>query len=187
MCLSLSRIFEAYDFVSFPASIYSSYFLKQILGPNATLTQTLGWSVLINTFYLPGTFAGAFVCDKFGPKNTMLTGLVCQAIFGFALAGAFGDLKNNIAGLVILYGFFVAFGEFGSGNNLGLLASKAVAPSAVRGTFYGTAAGIGKGQYLSVPENFLNLPTDHPSSLQLALLSGLTLTPTSRMIWTPPD
>lgn len=128
---------------SYPASIYSSYFVKEIV-PDGNLNGILGWSVLINAFYLPGTIAGALVCDKLGPKNTMLLGLTLQAIFGFALAGAFGDLKNNLPGLVIIYGLFVAFGEFGPGNNLGLLASKAVAPSAVRGTFYGIAAGIGK-------------------------------------------
>ncbi|UZJ51151.1 hypothetical protein CBS101457_000471 [Exobasidium rhododendri] len=141
-----------YDYISYPASIYSSYFVSEIV-PDNDLFKSLGWSVLINAFYIPGTFAGAFVCDKIGPKNTMIIGLVLQAVFGFALAGAFGQLKGNLPGLVILYGFYVAFGEFGPGNNLGLLASKAVAPSAVRGTFYGVAAGIGKvgaftGSYL---------------------------------------
>ena len=46
--------------------------------------------------------------------------------------------------LCSLYGCFVAAGEAGPGNNLGLLASKAVAPTAVRGQFYGIAAAIGK-------------------------------------------
>lgn len=77
------------------------------------------------------------MCDRIGPKNTMLLGLIFQSIFGFALAGAFGSLKNNFPGLIILYSCYTAAGEFGAGNNLGLLASKAVAPSAVRGTFYG--------------------------------------------------
>ena len=141
-----------YDYISYPASIYSSYFVGEIV-PDGDLFKSLGWSVLINAFYIPGTFAGAFVCDKIGPKNTMMVGLVLQAVFGFALAGAFGSLRNNLPGLIILYGFYTCAGEFGAGNNLGLLASKAVAPSAVRGTFYGIAAGIGKvgaftGSYL---------------------------------------
>lgn len=74
----------------------------------------------------------------------MIIGLLCQSAIGFALAGAFGSLRNNLPGIVVLYGIYVAFGEFGPGNNLGLLASKAVSPSAVRGTFYGIAAAIGK-------------------------------------------
>lgn len=125
-----------YDYISYPASIYSSYFVAEIV-PDGDLFKSLGYATLINTFYIPGTIAGALVCDRIGPKNTMMIGLVLQAIFGFVLAGAFGQIKNNLPGLIILYGFYVAFGEFGPGNNLGLLASKSVAPSAVRGTFYG--------------------------------------------------
>ena len=37
-----------------------------------------------------------------------------------------------------------AFGEVGPGNNLGLLASKAIGPTAARGQLYGIAAAIGK-------------------------------------------
>lgn len=173
-----SYVLRADDWVSYPASLYSSYFVAEIV-PDGDLFKSLGWATLINAFYLPGTFAGALVCDRIGPKNTMLVGLLCQAVIGFGLAGGFGSLKNNLPGIVILYGIYVAFGEvslkdaalrltyaidilmrcwssdsqFGPGNNLGLLASKAVAPSAVRGTFYGIAAAIGKvgaftGSYL---------------------------------------
>ncbi|MCO5613691.1 hypothetical protein L7F22_067969 [Adiantum nelumboides] len=133
-----------YDYVSYPAGLYSGYFVDKIVPDDTDLTKVLGWSTLINAFYLPGTIIGAFVSDRLGPKNTMIIGLVCQCAIGFGLAGGFGSLKNNLPGIVILYGIYVAFGEFGPGNNLGLLASKAVAPSAVRGTFYGIAAAIGK-------------------------------------------
>lgn len=40
--------------------------------------------------------------------------------------------------------YLCRFGEFGPGNNLGLLASKSVAPTAVRGTIYGGIAAIGE-------------------------------------------
>lgn len=132
-----------YDWVSYPAGLYSSYFVSRIV-PDNNLYQSLGWSCLINAFYLPGTIIGALVTDRLGPKNTMIIGLLCQCVIGFALAGSFETLKGNLPGLVVLYGIYVAFGEFGPGNNLGLLASKAVSPSAVRGTFYGFAAAIGK-------------------------------------------
>lgn len=84
----------------------------------------------------------------------MLVGLACQAAIGFGMAAGFGHLKHNIAGFAVIYGFFLAFGEFGAGNNLGLLASKSVAPTAVRGTIYGLVAAIGKvgafsGSYVS--------------------------------------
>jgi hypothetical protein len=43
----------------------------------------------------------------------------------------------------VVYGIFISFGEFGPGNNLGLLASKSC-PTAIRGHFYGIAAAIVK-------------------------------------------
>lgn len=64
-----------------------------------------------------------------------------------------------------MYGLFLAFGEVGPGNNLGLLASKSVAPTAVRGLFYGIAAAIGKvgaftGTYAygSITDSFAKYP-----------------------------
>ena len=75
----------------------------------------------------------------------MIFGLLMQAIFGFALSGAYNQLvPNHIAGFAIMYGIFLAFGEVGPGNNLGLLASKAIGPTAARGQLYGIAAAIGK-------------------------------------------
>lgn len=71
-----------------------------------------------------------------------------QAIFGFAMSGAYNKLVpaegGSIAGFAIMYGLFLAFGEVGPGNNLGLLASKSVGPTAARGQLYGIAAAVGK-------------------------------------------
>lgn len=55
-----------------------------------------------------------------------------------------------------MYGLFLSFGELGPGNNLGLLASKAIGPTAARGQLYGIAAAVGKvgafiGTYTFVP------------------------------------
>jgi len=92
---------------------------------------------------MPGTLGGAFLVDYLGPKKTMLTGLILQAIIGFIMSGAYKALSNHIAAFAVVYGIFLSFGELGPGNCLGLLASKA-GPTAIRGQFYGTAAAIGK-------------------------------------------
>ncbi|SNX82971.1 related to GIT1 - Glycerophosphoinositol transporter also able to mediate low-affinity phosphate transport [Melanopsichium pennsylvanicum] len=137
-----------YDYVSYPSGIFSSLILKQ-LNPGTgsdydTLKRSLAYSTALNCFYLPGTIAGAFVSDRLGPKLTMIIGLLIQAVLAFIMGGAFGKVRESFGGYVTLYGLFLAFGEFGPGNNLGLLASKACGPAAVRGTFYGIAAAIGK-------------------------------------------
>lgn len=92
---------------------------------------------------MPGTLGGAFLVDYLGPKYTMITGLLLQAVIGFIMSGAYKSLSNNIGAFAVVYGIFLSFGELGPGNCLGLLASKA-GPTAVRGQFYGTAAAIGK-------------------------------------------
>ncbi|KAK0554552.1 glycerophosphoinositol permease [Tilletia horrida] len=141
---AVSLAWWIYDWVSYPAGLYSDYIVGQVLGPDASFQANLGWGVVINLFYIPGTLLGALVNDRLGPKYTMIIGLLVQAVIGFGMTGGYGNLKNHIAGFAILYGLFLSAGEFGPGNNLGLLASKATGPTAVRGLFYGIAAAIGK-------------------------------------------
>lgn len=92
---------------------------------------------------MPGTLIGAFAVDYLGPKWTMITGLLCQAVIGFIMSGAYVQLTNHIAAFAVVYGIFLSFGEFGPGNCFGMLAAK-TGPTAVRGQFYGFAAAIGK-------------------------------------------
>ncbi|KAF5342688.1 hypothetical protein D9611_001471 [Ephemerocybe angulata] len=92
---------------------------------------------------MPGTLGGAFVVDYLGPKYTMITGLLLQAVIGFIMSGLYKQLTSHIAAFAVVYGIFLSFGEFGPGNCLGLLASKS-SPTAIRGQFYGLAAAVGK-------------------------------------------
>jgi len=92
---------------------------------------------------MPGTIVGAFIVDYLGPKWTMITGLLLQAIVGFLMSGLYKHLTNRLAAFAVVYGLFLSFGELGPGNCLGLLASKS-SPTAIRGQFYGAAAAIGK-------------------------------------------
>jgi len=140
---AISFTWFLYDFIVYPFGIYSSTVVDTITGGNSSLTTVFGWNVVINLFYMPGTIIGAFVVDYLGPKWTMITGLLAQAFFGFIMSGLYNQLKKHIAGFAVIYGIFLCFGEFGPGNNLGLLASKS-SPTAIRGQFYGVAAAIGK-------------------------------------------
>jgi len=141
--LAISLTWFMYDFITYPFGIYSSTIVDTITGGDTSLSVVFGWATVINLFYMPGTIGGAFVVDYLGPKNTMITGLVLQAIIGFIMSGLYVQLKKHIAAFAVIYGIFLTFGEFGPGNCLGLLASKS-GPTAVRGQFYGIAAAIGK-------------------------------------------
>ncbi|KAI0077879.1 metabolite transporter [Panus rudis PR-1116 ss-1] len=139
----ISLAWFIYDFVTYPFGLYSSTVVNNITHGDDSLTVVLGWTVVINLFYMPGTIIGAFVVDFLGPKYTMITGLLCQSVIGFIMSGAYHQLTNHIAAFAVVYGIFLSFGELGPGNCLGMLAAKS-GPTAVRGQFYGAAAAIGK-------------------------------------------
>ncbi|KAH8118254.1 MFS Git1p-related glycerophosphoinositol and glycerophosphocholine permease [Phellopilus nigrolimitatus] len=132
-----------YDFIVYPFGIYSSTVVNNITGGNDSLTVILGWNVVINLFYMPGTLGGAFIVDYLGPKYTMIFGLLSQAVIGFIMSGAYVPLSKHIGAFAVVYGIFLSLGEVGPGNCLGMLAAKS-GPTAVRGQYYGAAAAVGK-------------------------------------------
>ncbi|ODQ64017.1 phospholipid transporter [Nadsonia fulvescens var. elongata DSM 6958] len=138
----VSTIWFIYDFSVYAFGIYSSTILNRII-PDHDIYKTFGWNVVMNFFYIPGSFLGAFASDNFGPRTTLVVGLLCQSVMGFFMAGFYGTLEKNVAAFTVIYGIFLSFGEFGPGNNSGLLAAKSSA-TPVRGQFYGLAAAIAK-------------------------------------------
>ncbi|KAG8991316.1 hypothetical protein FRB90_001394, partial [Tulasnella sp. 427] len=142
---AISLAWFIYDFITYPFGIYSSTITTTIIGDSAPLTTSLGWNVVINLFYIPGCMIGALLVDRVKPRLLMTIALLLQAVFGFAMSGAYSYFATpaHIAGFTIMYGIFLSFGEMGPGNCLGLLASKS-SPTAFRGVFYGCCAAIGK-------------------------------------------
>lgn len=143
--LVVSIIWFIYDFLTYSFSIYSSAWIYLILGDDYPLWVSLGWATLINFFYVPGSFIGAFVSDWIGPKYALVLGVTAQGIIGFIMTGLYGylDTPSHVAGFVVVYGIFLAVGEIGPGDNIGLIASKTCA-TAIRGQYYGIAAAMGK-------------------------------------------
>ncbi|PSS03475.1 major facilitator superfamily domain-containing protein [Coniella lustricola] len=144
--LVVSIIWFIYDFSSYPFGLYGSSILSSIYDSDtAPLTTIFGWNTVINLFYLPGTFIGAFVSDWIGPRYALALGVTLQAIVGFIMAGCYEQLAQAkyVAAFAVVYGIFLALGELGPGNNIGLLAAKTSA-TGIRGTYYGIAAAVGK-------------------------------------------
>ncbi|RJE23152.1 MFS phospholipid transporter Git1 [Aspergillus sclerotialis] len=141
----VSLIWFVYDFSAYSFNIYSSQWVSIILGDDAPLWKSMGFSVVVNVFYIPGSFAGAFISDWIGPRNTLTIGVLLQGIIGFIMAGCYQYLNTprNVAAFVVVYGIFSALGEMGPGDNIGLCASKSSA-TAIRGQYYGIAAAMGK-------------------------------------------
>ncbi|EKM48613.1 uncharacterized protein PHACADRAFT_266256 [Phanerochaete carnosa HHB-10118-sp] len=179
--LGVSLTWFIYDFITYPFGIYSSTITNNITGGSDSLTVVFGWSVVINLFYMPGTIIGAFVVDYLGPKYTMITGLLCQAVIGFIMSGLYRQLTNHVAAFAVVYGIFLSFGELGPGNCLGLLAAK-TGPTAARGKFYGLAAAIGKvGAFVgtwafpAIIDDFGGSKTDRGNTGPFWIGSGLAI------------
>ena len=142
----VSLIWFLYDFSSYSFGIYSSTILANIFDSDtAPLTTIFGWNTVINLFYIPGTMLGAPLSDYLGPKNALIVGVVLQAVVGFIMAGDYAALSkpSMVGGFAVAYGIFLALGELGPGNNIGLIAAKTCA-TGVRGRYYGIAAAVGK-------------------------------------------
>ncbi|TKA79518.1 hypothetical protein B0A49_01084 [Cryomyces minteri] len=142
---AVAAIWFIYDFSVYAFSVYSSAIVAALLGPDAQLWRALGWNVLLTLFYLPGALVGSCVSDRLGPGRTLALGAAAQGVVGFAMAAAYPALArpDAVGGFVAVYGVFLALGELGPGNNIGLVASTTAA-TAVRGQYYGVAAAAGK-------------------------------------------
>ncbi|KAI9275823.1 major facilitator superfamily domain-containing protein [Phascolomyces articulosus] len=141
--LITSGLWFAYDFVSFPNGVFSTIIIDTA-APGGSLIQTTSWNILLYAFYLPGAIGGALVVDKLGRRKTLALGLFAQGVVGMILGGTYAPLSANCFPMfVIMYGIFLALGEFGPGDCMGLNAME-LFPTAVRGSGYGFAAAMGK-------------------------------------------
>ncbi|KAF2857391.1 MFS phospholipid transporter Git1 [Piedraia hortae CBS 480.64] len=141
----VSAIWFIYDFSAYSFGLLSSQLLTNLLGDEKALWKSFGWNTLLNLFYMPGCLIGAWTSDWFGPKHALGYIVLVQAIIGFIMAGTYSYLAqpHYVGAFVVVYGIFIAIGEAGPGNNIGLIASKTCA-TAVRGQYYGIAAATGK-------------------------------------------
>lgn len=140
--LIVSVIWFIYDFSAYAFGLFSSPILA-LLYDSSDLYKVFGWNVVFNLFYIPGAFLGALAADYLGPRITLVVGVTLQSIVGYIMAATFDSVTKHIAGFVVAFGIFMTLGEFGPGDNIGLLASK-TSGTAIRGQYYGIAAAIGK-------------------------------------------
>lgn len=152
--LVVSLIWFIYDLSAYSFGLFSSYVIKNLYD-SSDLYQVFGWNIVLNLFYIPGALLGAVSADYFGPRLTLAAGVIIQSIMGLLMAAKFEDLQKSVAGFVVCYGIFLTLGEFGPGDNIGLLAAKTSA-TPIRAQYYAIAAAIGKigafvGTYIFTP------------------------------------
>jgi MFS family permease len=134
----VALIWFIYDFCSYSFSNFSddiiSNFFKATNQP-IVLWKNIGWGCFMNFWYMPGCIIGGFLADVpwIGPKMQLVGALLLQGIIGIGIAGGAKtlDTPHALGGFVILNGIFLALGEVGPGDLIGLFASKTSA-TAVR-------------------------------------------------------
>ena len=131
-----------YDFVTFPNGVFSGTIIASVV-PNADLTRTAEYQLLLGIIALPGVFLGAYLCDILGRKKTMMLGFSGYLVFGLIIGCAYEKITKIIPLFVVFYGLMQSSGNLGPGDMLGLLSSESYA-TAVRGTCYGISAALGK-------------------------------------------
>ncbi|KAK0517799.1 Plasma membrane permease, mediates uptake of glycerophosphoinositol and glycerophosphocholine, partial [Tilletia horrida] len=110
---------------------------------DSTLKSTAEYQLLLSAIALPGAFLGAFALPYFGSKYLLMTGFTGFIIIGLSIGLAWEKVTANVPAFVVLYGLLASFGNFGPGSVCGLVAAESY-PTALRGTFYGLSAAIGK-------------------------------------------
>ncbi|CAO3663354.1 unnamed protein product [Rhizopus stolonifer] len=141
--LVASGLWFIYDFISYPSGVFSSVIIDSVASGESTI-EVVAWNILLYAFYLPGSLLGAFSVDKIGRRKTLAVGLLAQGVVGMILGGVYELIsKNCLPMFIIMYGLYLALGEYGPGDTMGLNATE-LFPTAVRGTCYGMAAAVGK-------------------------------------------
>lgn len=134
------------DFVqTFPNGVFSGTIIASVVPSNANdvILRTAEWTLLLGTLALPGVFLGAYLCDRFGRKNTMMLGFSGYLVFGLIIGCSYDQITKIVPLFVVFYGLMQSSGNTGPGDMLGLISSETYATS-IRGTCYGLSAAVGK-------------------------------------------
>ncbi|KAL1895457.1 Plasma membrane permease, mediates uptake of glycerophosphoinositol and glycerophosphocholine [Sporothrix stenoceras] len=133
-----------YDFITFPNGVFSGLIIASVVPSSGnSILKTAEWDLLLGVVALPGVFAGAYLCDRIGRKNTMILGFSGYLVFGLIIGCAYDKITKILPLFIVFYGLMMSFGNLGPGDMLGLLSSESYA-TAVRGTCYGISAALGK-------------------------------------------
>ncbi|KAF8887080.1 major facilitator superfamily domain-containing protein [Infundibulicybe gibba] len=172
--VAISSVWFLYDFIGYPFAIYTSGILNKywsprdpamkvaksiisLTGGSDSLHVIFGWNIIVNMFLLPGAFSGAFMVDYFGAKNTLIIGLVSQAIIGFIMSALYKQLTGHMAAftaspnlitfathLQVFRSSTAYFSASAKSRKLYICVGQQEFPNSVRGQFFGVAAAAGK-------------------------------------------
>jgi hypothetical protein len=127
--LAVCSIWFVYDWIAYSFGLYFGDTVTNLKSTEENrMWVDLGWNTFMNCWYVPGAILGAYLADmkRLNPRHILGGFFIAQSILGFIIAACYEKLleRKNIGAFVITYGIFLAFGEAGPGDNIGLFASK---------------------------------------------------------------
>ncbi|KAJ7596504.1 major facilitator superfamily domain-containing protein [Mycena floridula] len=131
-----------YDFIVFPNGVFSGTIIASVIH-NSDIKKTAEWQLLLGAISLPGVIVGAYLCNIFGRRNTMMLGFSGYLVFGLIIGLSYDKISTIIPLFVVFYGLMQSSGNMGPGDMLGLVSAESY-PTPIRGTMYGISAAIGK-------------------------------------------
>ncbi|SNX84509.1 related to GIT1 - Glycerophosphoinositol transporter also able to mediate low-affinity phosphate transport [Melanopsichium pennsylvanicum] len=140
--LGTAGVWFVYDFVVFPLGVFSGTIISTVV-KNPTLLHVAEWQLLLSSIGIPGVILGVLALPKFGSRLCFMLGLGGFVVLGLIIGLSYDKIVKISPLFVILFGLISAVGNFGPGNQCGLVSAE-IYPSSLRGTFYGISAAFGK-------------------------------------------
>ncbi|TFY65266.1 hypothetical protein EVJ58_g2090 [Rhodofomes roseus] len=136
-----SSLWFVYAFIAYPKIVFSEAIIFRVV--NGNLWRTVGLELLLSLITFGGSLAGAFLCDSFGRRKTILLALNGFVLAALITGSAYDRLTNIVPLLVIFYALTLFMGNIGPGNLLSLVTAD------VRASFYGITAAFGTAGAIS--------------------------------------
>lgn len=139
-----------FDYAYYGNSVSAPLIVKSVLGPAATIEQSLAFNLIVFTIAaVPGYLLALLFMDRIGHRRLQLIGFPLMGA-AFLLIGILPGVTSAIAPFLVLFGISYFFAEFGP-NTTTFVLSAEVFPTAARTTGHGISAGVAKfGAFLGV-------------------------------------
>ncbi len=139
-----------FDYAYYGNAVSAPKIVLQVLGPGATLQQSLVFNLLVfSVAAVPGYILACLFMDRIGHRRLQLIGFPAMGAM-FLMLALIPGVTALTAPFLLLFGASYFFAEFGPNTTTFVMAAECY-PTSVRTTGHGLSAGIAKlGAFMGV-------------------------------------
>lgn len=183
--LGTSLMWFFMDMILYPNNIFSTSILGVAI-PNATLRRTGEWQLFLSSFAILGVVIGIIATKFFSRRFIIISGFLAYGVVSFIVGGAFEKFEKIPALLIIFYALLNCIINYGPANLQSLVSSESF-PTAVRATFYGLGAAVGKAGAAIGTQIFTPIQVHAGKRYTFFLSGGLSVLGAIIVYWGVPD